>query len=135
MSLATIPENQLVHWTRNSDIMTVSERGVTTIAATGTFAADSSFLIVRTNVKNVRSVVVGGDTLVLGTDYDYDTDFLDTTIKTKITFTVAQTGAYTITYDYGTDKIHADYPRDDLKLTSYPRIAVILLADNSDAFV
>lgn len=116
-------KTEWTYFLRNSDIFTTTIRSVTTDTDTGTFAADSTHLIAVTNIKNIRSVVVGGVTLTYGSDYTYDIDFLDTTIKTKITFTSAQTGAYTITYDYGTDKIFPDYPRDDLTISSYPRIS------------
>lgn len=135
MTLATVPEEQVLHWARNQDLLTITERGVSTDTDTGTFAADSSHLIDESNIKNIRSIVVGGSTLVFGTEYDYDTDYDDSgTIKTNITFTSPQTGAYTITYDAGTDKIFSDYPRDDLTVNSYPRLAVVLQAENSDAF-
>ena len=126
--------NELVYFLRNQDIFSISTSGVTTTTATGTFSATSSLSISVTNVKNIRSIVVGSTTLAYGEDYTYDIDFSDTTIKTKITFTAAQTGAYTITYDYGSDKIWADYPRDDLSIDSYPRIAVDILNVTSDAF-
>ena len=113
---------EVVYWLRNSDIFTVTQRSVTTTTATGTFAVDSTYSIAVTNIKNIRSIVVGSTTLTYGTDYTYDTDFLDTTIKTKITFTAAQTGDYTITYDYGSDKIFPDFPRADLTIDSFPRI-------------
>lgn len=112
---------------RNSDIMTTTERGVTTDTDEGTFDADSTHLIAVTNIKNIRSIVVGVTTLTFGADYTYDMDFLDTTIKTKITFTEAQTGDYVITYDYGTDKIFGEYPKTTLKISSFPRISVGML--------
>jgi len=115
-------KQEVANWLRNSDIFTISQRGITTAAGTGTFSGASSYVINVTNVKNIRSVVVGGTTLTYGEDYQVDFDFLDTTIKCKITFTAAQTGAYTITYDYGTDKIFPDYPRPDLTISSFPRI-------------
>jgi len=67
--------------------------------------------------------------LNLGTDYsvNYTTGV--------ITFVASQTGAYTINYDQGsTDKIYPDFPRDDLSISSYPRIAVDIIAGTSDAF-
>lgn len=86
------------------------------------------------NLKNIRSITVAGSPLLFGTDYTYDTEFIDTTKKTKITFTSAQTGAYTIIYDFGTDKIWPDYPRDDLSISSYPRIAIDTQDSGTDAF-
>lgn len=121
-------KEELVQFLRNQDVLTITERGVTTATDTGTFASDSTHVIAVTAIKNIRSIVVASVTLTLGTDYTYDTDFLDTTIKTKITFTSPQTGAYTITYDTGSDKIFPDFPKDSLSVSSYPRIAVDIIS-------
>ena len=52
-----------------------------------------------------------------------------------ISFENVQIGAYIILYDQGsTDKIYPDFPRDDLSISSYPRIAVDIIAGTSDAF-
>lgn len=122
---------ELVHFIRNKDIFSTTVRSVTTATNTGTFAGATSHTIAVTNIKNIRSVVVDGTTLTFGTDYTYDLDFLDTTIKTKITFTVAQTGAYVITYDYGTDKIFPDFPKTELTISNFPRIAVDVVSINT----
>jgi hypothetical protein len=130
MTIIDIKEvkKEWVFFLRNSDIFTTTTRGVTTTSATGTFAADSSLVINVTNVKNVRSVTVGVTTLTYGSDYTVDVDYLDTTIKCKITFTSPQTGAYTIPYDYGaTDRIFPDFPRTDIKLSNFPRIGCGLI--------
>ena len=128
-------KQELCQFLRNQDIISIGNRGVTTTTATGTFAGETSLLISRTNIKNIRSVVVATTTLTYGSDYTIDFYFSDSSvIKTKITFIVAQTGAYTITYDYGTDKIWPDFPRDDLSIDSYPRIAIDVQSVNSDAF-
>lgn len=117
---------EMTNWLRNSDLFTTTLRGVTTTTATGTFAGETSLLINRTNIKNIRSVVVASVTLTYGTHWDFDLNYNDSgTIKTRITFASAQTGAYVITYDYGNgDSIYDDYPRVDLTLGSYPRASV-----------
>ena len=116
-------EEEVVVFIRNSDIFTITQRGVTTQSDTGTFSAASSHTLTTTPtiVKNVRSVVVGGSTLTRYTDYtvDYTTGV--------ITFIAAQTGAYTISYDTGaTDKVFPDFPKVELKVSSYPRIGVAI---------
>jgi len=122
---------EMTFFLRNSDIFTVSERGVTTTAEAGTFSSDSTHLIADSQIKNIRDITVGS-LLIFGTDYTYDTDFDDSgTKKTKITFVSAQTGAYTINYDTGTDKIYPDFPKDSLSISSYPRIAVDLISTSS----
>lgn len=120
-------KEELAQFIRNQDILSITVRGVTTTTENGTFASDSTHLIADTQIKNIRSIT-RGTLLVLGTDYTYDTDFDDSgTKKTKITFTVAQTGSYTIIYDTGPDKIFPDFPKDSLSVSSYPRIAVDLI--------
>lgn len=125
---------EIAHFIRNSDILSITERGVTTTQETGTFASDSTHLIVDSQIKNIRDITVASVVLTFGEDYTYDTDFNDTTFKTKITFTNAQTGAYEINYDTGSDKIYPDFPRDDLSIDSYPRIAIDVQDSGSDAF-
>lgn len=121
----TAVRREFVFFLRNNDVFTVAQRDVTTTTAVGTFSAATSLLVNRPNVKNVRSVVVASVTLAYGTDYTYNVDYDDSgTIKLRIAFVAAQTGAYTITYDYGTDKIFPDFPRSDLTITSFPRMAV-----------
>jgi len=120
-------KNELVNFLRNSDIFSTTVRGVTTATKTGTFSGDSTYTITDSNVKNVRSVVVGETTLVFGTDYTIDFD------TPQIDFTSAQTGAYTIQYDYGsTDHIYGDFPRVDLGITSYPRISIAITSARTD---
>jgi len=124
---------ELAVFIKNSDIFTITQRGVTTTADTGTFAGDSSYLIDKTNVKNIRSIVVAAVTLELKDDYTADYYYDDAgTKKCKITFIAAQTGAYTITYDYGnSDKIYPDFPRPDLTLGSFPRVGMGIIGIDS----
>ena len=125
-------KEEIVQFLRNQDVLSITERGVTTEEDTGTFASDSTHLIADSQIKNIRSIV-RGTTLEFGTDYTYDTDFDDSgTKKTKITFTSAQTGSFTITYDTGTDKIFPDFPKDNLSVSSYPRIAVEIISMPSE---
>lgn len=109
---------------RNGDVLTITERNVTTDTVTGTFSAASSLLINRNNAKNVRSVVVASVTLTPGQDYTYDLNYVDgANIKLNIAFTSPQTGAYTIIYDYGEDRIFDDFADMPTDLDKYPRIS------------
>lgn len=132
ISIADIKQ-ELVFFLRNSDVLTITERGVTTATATGTFSSDTTLTISRANIKNIRSVTVGGSGLTYGTDYTVNTQYNSNT-QCRITFTEAQTGDYSIPYDYGTDKIWPDFPRDDLDISSFPRIAIEIISLDSDAF-
>ena len=122
-------KNEQLQFLRNQDVFTTTVRGVTTREDTGTFDAAETHTLANapTTVKNVRSVT-RGTTLVYGTDYTVN--FLTGVIS----FTVAQTGSYTISYDNGSDKIFPDFPRDDLTISSFPRIAIDILNVSIDAF-
>ncbi len=122
-------KQEVTQFLRNSDIFTVGVRGVTTQTDTGTFAGDSTHTLETnpTTAKNIRSVTRGA-LLVYGQDYTVNF------VTGVITFTSAQTGSFTIIYDTGPDAIFPDFPRDDLDISSYPRIAVDITNVVTDAF-
>jgi len=123
-------KTELINSIRSSDVLSISQRGVSTETDTGTFAGDSTYTLATnpTLVKNIRSVT-------RGTLLDYGTDYTLNFVTGVISFTVAQTGSYTIIYDQGSgDSIHPDFPRDDLDISSYPRIAVDFSGIPTDAF-
>ena len=118
-------KKELIYFLRNADILSTSERGVTTSQDTGTFASDSTHTLSTnpTTLKNIRSVVIGGTTLKYGRDYTIDES------TGVVTFTSPQTGAYTIDYDTGTrDRIFPDFPQDSLKSTDFPRIGCDIIS-------
>lgn len=121
-------EEELAVFLRNQNILTVSVRGVTTTTASGTWVAATSHLIAAT-VRNIRSITVDAVPLVFGTDYTVDYYYNDSgTRKCKITLNSAKSGAYSISYDYGsTDHITTVYPQGTLKISDYPWIAVELM--------
>ncbi len=126
----TIIKTELENFIRNSDVLTITQRGVTTSTDTGTFAGDSTYTLATnpTLVKNVRSVT-------RGTLLTYGEDYTVNFVTGVISFTVAQTGSYTIIYDQGSgDSIYTDFPRDDLSISSYPRIAIDFSGIPADAF-
>lgn len=123
-------KKEIINFLRNQDILTITQRGVSTFQDTGTFASTSTHIVANspTLLKNIRSIVIGS-TLDYGTDYTFN---FETGV---ITFTSPQSGAYTISYDSGSgDKIHPDFPRDDLSINSYPRIAMDIMSIDTDAF-
>lgn len=123
-------EEELVVLLRNSNVLSTSVRGVTTI--TQTFngnASDKTFSFSQSSVKNVRSVTV--DTVLLTRYIDYTVNYFNS----SITFTNAPatgTNNISIEYDYGSDKIFGEIPRMDLSLDSYPRIAVQLTSTRTE---
>lgn len=127
MAKVTITQikQEITVFIRNQDIISTSDRGVTTSQDTGTFSGDSTHTLATnpTLCKNVRDVTVAGSLLDFGDDYtvNYTTGV--------ISFTSPQTGAYVINYDQGsTDKIYPDYPQPYLKLSQFPRIAVDVIS-------
>ena len=112
---------ELCIFLRNSNIFSITDRGVTTETDSGMFSSDSThtLAVTPTLIKNVRSVVIGGISLDFGTDYlvEYNTGV--------ISFVTSQTGIYSIIYDVGnTDKIFTDIPQVNLTINSYPRIGL-----------
>ena len=115
---------------RSADMLTITQRGVTTSTDTGTFSsADTHTLGTNpTLVKNVRSVT-------RGTLLTYGEDYTVNFVTGVISFTTTQDGSYTIIYDQGSgDSIYTDFPRDDLSISSYPRIAIDFSGIPTDAF-
>lgn len=130
LNLQNIKQEQIV-FLRNQDILTTTQRGVTTANATGTLAGTAIITIARTNVKNIRSITVAAVSKSLGTDYTVNYNHASGCV---ITFGTNQTGDYVVSHDYGTDKIYPDFPRDDLTIDSYPRIAMDIMTVNTEAF-
>ncbi len=128
-----IDQNDLIQevttFLRNQDIMTTTIRSVVTSTHTATLTGSTTSQIDVTNVKNIRSLTIDGVSKSLGSDYTYNLDY--TGPSTLITFTSAQTGALSVSYDYGSDKIFPDYPQESLTLNSFPRIAIDLLNINT----
>lgn len=124
-------KDELVVFLRNQNILTITQRGVTTANATGTLSGTKVITIARTNVKNIRSITVAAVSKVLGTDWTANYKHASGCV---ITFVANQTGDYIVSHDYGTDKIYSDFPRDDLGIDSYPRIAMDIISMDTDAF-
>ncbi len=122
MDIPKIKQEQVV-FLRNNDVFSTAERGVTTTTQEASLSGTKIITISATAVKNIRSITVASVPKFVGTDYTvvYPKKGITDCV---ITFGSNQTGAYVVTYDYGTDKIHPDFPRDDLTISSYPRIAV-----------
>jgi len=129
-------KKELVNFFRNQDIISTAARGVTT--TTETFsgnASDVDFDLSNTNVKNVRLIQISAVTQSYGTDYSIDFDGSNPGRITFVSPPASGTNNISIQYDYGsTDRIYPDYPRADLKLSSYPRVAVDIQAISSENF-
>jgi len=125
LNLIKIKE-ELLNLIRNSDILSISQRGVTTATQNFTATAgQTNFVVTNSGVKNIRSVVVQSVTQTLYTDYDINIFGKTATESQTITLVVPATlnDVVTIVYDYGTgDKIYGDFPEDFLSVGSFPRI-------------
>ncbi len=123
-------KTELLNFIRNADVLTTTQRGVTTSTDTGTFSSASTHTLATnpTLVKNIRSVT-------RGTLLTYGEDYTVNFVTGVISFTSTQDGSYTIIYDQGsTDSIYPDFPRAGLKISDYPRIAVDFSGIPADAF-
>ena len=132
MSVSLIDiKSEIVVSLRNLDIISTSDRGVTTV--TEEFNGDGNnkqFQLSNTNVKNVRSVTVDAGSMTFGTDYTVDY------ANAQVNFTVAPgsgTDNVDISLDYGNqDRIYPDFPQPHLKLNQFPRIAVDIINSSSN---
>ena len=53
-------KKEQVDFLRNNDVFTITQRGVTTTTQEETLSAETTITIDKTNVKNIRSITVGG---------------------------------------------------------------------------
>lgn len=129
-------KEELLNLIRNSDIISVSDRNQTTVTDNFTAtASQTDFILDNEGVKNIRSVIVDGQTKVLYVDYDINIMFKTATESKLVNFFVGLTGGedVDITYDYGTlgDKIYADYALDKVSISSFPRAGFELVSTAS----
>jgi len=112
--------NEYLNFIRTADLISVSDRGVTTTTDTFTSAATGAetFTLTHTNAKNIRSVTYDGAAITFVTNYTYDLDVYTVTL-----LAVTSGKAVVVSYDYGSgDKVYPDYPKPDLTISSFPRI-------------
>ena len=119
-------KEELVTFLRNNDVLSISERGVTTVTDESFTAAGGikTFTLANTTLKNVRTVKVDSVVQTFGTEY---TTAYPTAIITIPGVSDGET--VEITYDYGTtDRIFPDYPQPTLRLSSFPRLTVDIIS-------
>jgi len=125
--------SELTVFLRNEDIISVDERGVTTVsdAFTGN-GTQTDFILTNVGVKNVRSVTVDLVLQIFGVDYTVNyhsgvVAFLSAPVSLS---------AIAVSYDFGVgDRVYPDLPRIDLDLTSYPRVGFddVSITSNEEA--
>lgn len=123
---------ELVFYLRNADVLSVSIRGVTTGSYSGTGSgAQTTINLGQTNVRNVRSLTI--DAVAQKYLRDYTVNFS----TGVVTLTSALSGgeALEASFDYGSsEKIYPDFPRDDLTLTSFPRVGIEITSATTEPF-
>ena len=115
---------EFINFLRNADILTISQRGVST--QTDTFNSTGGaedFTLTKFKIKNVRSVTNNSVLLKFGIDYTLTYDSAYNILKVSVSKSLTETTSTVIVYDYGnTDKIFYDFERHDLTISSFPRI-------------
>jgi len=125
---------ELVIFARNQDILTTTERGVTTCTDTLTYLTGTpTFNLTHTQVRNIRSVTVDGDTMK---GYrDYTPTYLSRTSSFVLTDTPTPSDSVVISYDYGSrDTIYSELSREILDRLTLPRVMVKVETTNTDEF-
>jgi len=118
-------EREFLNFLRNADILTTTQRGVTTTIDTYSATGGAqTFTLTQTSGKNIRYVKQNGTSLIFGTDYTYTYSSTGQITQVIVSKVLTLGDAITIQYDYGTgDAIYPDYPRPDLSISSYPRVS------------
>ena len=117
-------KRELLNIIRNSDVLSTTVRGVTT--KTDSFTASGgaeTFTLTETVCRNIRSVKVNSTAINFG--YDYTINYTNNNPVSVTITSLTASDDVDIEYDYKStagSKIFPDYPRQDLTLSSYPRI-------------
>ena len=118
---------------RSGDILSVAIRGVTTTTDNFTATAGQTTLsLTHTGVKNIRSLTVNTVAKMLFKDFTVAWATGVVTMLSALTLS----DVVVVNYDYSStaDRIYPDYPRDDLSLSSYPRVAIELTSMTTEPF-
>ena len=135
MSTITLSQarEELVVFLRNSDLLTVSQRGVTTTSENFSGTGSSQIITLSNNVvRNIRSVTVGGTAQAVYRDYTPSYDVSTTTITGTF---VSGTDNITVSYDYSsgtTEKVWPDYPQLVYLVDDVPRIGFDFTAHRTE---
>lgn len=115
---------ELVNSLRNSNVLTITERGVATKSDTFTAVGGAqTFTLTVSNCKNVRSVTQNGVALSFVTDFTLNYNATGNIGTVTISKVLTVGDAIVITYDYGTgDRIYPDWARPDITISSVPRL-------------
>lgn len=118
--------DELCQFFRANDVLSVSVRGVTRYSSSyivGAGGESTHTFTGRTPVRDFNSLMV--DSVAKYWLRDYTIVWSTGVLTWNTPLTIGQVVSYSIDYGSG-DKIYPDLPRDDLTLTSYPRLGVEL---------
>ncbi|HEU04630.1 MAG TPA: hypothetical protein ENH95_05915 [Nitrosopumilus sp.] len=124
-------KTEMVVFLRNSDILSITQRGVTTISNVFNATTNQTvFTLSNAVARNIRSVVLASephtpDRATKNAYDDYTPDYKS--ISSTITFGtgISENSSVIVTYDYSsgtTEKVWADYPELQYLPASVPRV-------------
>ena len=126
--------DELSHFLRYSDILSISVRGVTRTSAEGyvvVVGGEATHTFANVPIRDFKVVTVNSVSKFFLRDYTVN--FVTGTLTWNSSLFEGDVVA--ITYDYGSsDKIYPDMPRDDLSLTSFPRVGIELTSLSTEPF-
>lgn len=128
-SLDKIKE-EIVVFLRNGDILTIAQRGVTTISNNFTaIAAQTVFTLSNNVVRNIRAVTIDGTSKSAYSDYNPAYNSISSTITFSSACSVGQVVSVGFDYSSGTaEKIWPDYPQILYYPVDCPRIGFDIIS-------
>jgi hypothetical protein len=123
-------KEEIVVKLRNANILSTTQRNVTTVVET--FDGNDltiDFVLSNSNLKNIRTITISSVAQDFGSDYTVN---YKTATVTFLSAPATGSDNISITYDYGTDRIFTDLPKNTLTVNNFPRIGVDIIGDNSD---
>ncbi len=109
---------------RQSDIISVSERGLATITDSFTATGGSEvYTLTNSNTKDVKEVKVNSNTISFGSDYVFNYNAPNNIDAVSVLLILNAGDIVEITYDYGNgDSIYPDFGKAIVTLNKYPRM-------------
>lgn len=126
---------EIVNMLRNADVISTTIRGVTTATHNATASTgQTTITLSNTPVRNIRSFTINSVTFSFIRDYALNSTTGVVTLNSALSSSFNNT-AIVISYDYGSsDKIYPDFPRDQMNLSSYPRVGIDITTGSSEPF-
>jgi hypothetical protein len=125
-------QEEMVIFARNQDILTTTERGVTTFTDTLTYTSGApTFSLTHSGVRNIRFVTVQGSTKTAYREFtpNYNSGTF------TLTATPNPSDSVVVRYDYGTsDTVYSELPREIVDRLHFPRLMVRCLIGNTEEF-